>query len=395
MNGHSPPAKPISIMLVAGEPSGDALGAQLMRGLKAAAGPDCRLIGVGGQAMRREGLQSLYDISDTAVIGARDAVPRARVLLKRIRQCAEFAIQQKPDAVVLIDSTDFMRWVASGIKKCAPRIPCIKYVSPQIWASRPGRAKALKRVFDHILCLFPFEPRFYEAVGLPATFVGNPVVERAPPPGLGSRFRDRFGIAHSERVVVMLPGSRSSEVGFLWPDFRAAIDLTAHAVGPLRVVIPVVPTVGASIAAAASDWPRETILVHDGDDKWGAFEAADAALTKTGTITTELALAQAPMVSAYKAGQLTAWAARRIMTVKYFNMLNLVLDRMAIPELLQEDCTPANLSRELIALIKDPAARAAQAASAQDALKLLGLGQPPASDRAAQAILEIALAARA
>lgn len=395
MTSGTPAQTPVTIMLVAGEASGDALGAQLMRSLKALAGPGLTLVGVGGREMRREGLQSLYDIADTSVIGLRDAAPNVAKLWSRIRHSADFAIAQNPAAVVLIDSTDFMRWVAGRIKKRRPGVVRIKYVSPQIWASRPGRAKALTRVFDHILCLFPFEPKFYEAVGLPATFVGNPVVERRPPPGLGSKFRERHGIAPNERLLVVLPGSRPSEVRFLWPDFRDAIDMTAASIGPCRVAIPVVPTVAAPLTAAVEAWERKAILVHDAGEKWGAFEAADAALTKTGTITTELALTDTPMVSAYKAGRMTAWVARRIMTVKHFNMLNLVLDRTAIPELLQEECTPANLSRELIALVKDPVARATQVASAQEALKILGLGQPPASDRAARAILDLALTRRA
>jgi lipid-A-disaccharide synthase len=187
----------------------------------------------------------------------------------------------------------------------------------------------------------------------------------------------------------MLPGSRASEIRFLWPAFREAIDLTAAAIGPCHVVLPVVSSLAQTIKERVDAWGRRVILVHHSNEKWGAFEAANAALTKTGTITTELALAQTPMVSAYKAGRMTAWAARQIMTVKHFNMLNLVLDRLAIPELLQDDCTPANLSRELIALIKDPAARATQAASAKEALLKLGYGQPPASDRAARAILDL------
>jgi lipid-A-disaccharide synthase len=393
MSGTRVTSYPLKIMLVAGEPSGDALGAQLMRSLKAQTGGAVTLIGVGGPEMRREGLQSLYDIADTSVIGLRDAAPVLRILYNRIRQAADFAVAQKPAAAVLIDSTDFMRWVAGRIKKRAPDIVRIKYVSPQIWGSRPGRAKALKRLFDEILCLFPFEPEFYKTVGLPAAFVGNPVVDRAPPPGLGAAFRAKHGIQPGERVVLMLPGSRSSEIRFLWPAFREAIDLTIAALGPCHVVIPVVPSLAGALKERADAWGRKVILVHDGREKWGAFEAADAALTKTGTITTELALAQTPMVSAYRAGRITGWVARQVMTVKYLNMLNLVLDRPAIPELLQADCTPAQLSRDLIALIKDPAARATQVAASQEALTKLGYGQPPASDRAARAILE-AISAR-
>jgi lipid-A-disaccharide synthase len=386
--------QPRKIMLVAGEPSGDALGAQLMQSLRKLTGDTVTLVGVGGANMRREGLQSLYDITDTSVIGLRDGAPQLRILFNRLRQAADFAAKHKPDAVVMIDSTDFMRWVAGRLKKRAPEVLRIKYVSPQIWASRPGRAKALARVFHHVLCLFPFEPEFYKSVALPASFVGNPAVDRAPPPGLGEKFRAKHGIAPNERVIVMLPGSRRSEIRFHWPIFRQAIEMTAAALGPIRVAVPAVSTVADQLGEALRAWDRKVIVVHDQNEKWGAFEAADAALTKTGTITTELALAQTPMVSAYRAGRLTAWGARRIMTVKYFNMLNLVLDRQAIPEFLQEQCTPANLSQALIGLIKDPVARATQAAAAQEALIKLGLGQPPAADRAAHEILRLISAAK-
>lgn len=385
--------RPLKIMLVVGEPSGDALGGQLMQSIKALTKGQVTMIGVGGPEMRREGLQSLYDIAETSVIGLRDAAPRLRQIWARIRQCADFAAAQKPDAIVLIDSTDFMRWVAGRVKKRAPQIVRIKYVSPQVWASRPGRAKSLAKVFDHIMCLFPFEPAFYGSVGLPATFVGNPVVERLPPPGLGVKFRTNYGIGTADRVIVVLPGSRSSEVRFLWPVFRDALDQTMAAIGPCQIVVPVVPTVAQPLRAAIAAWGRHVHVVQTVDDKWGAFEAANVALTKTGTITTELALAQTPMVSAYRVGPFTGWFARRIMTVKYLNMLNLVLDRVAIPELLQTECTPANLSRELIALFKDPVARATQIADAQLALKKLGLGEVSASDRAAKTVLALASAA--
>jgi lipid-A-disaccharide synthase len=377
------------IMLVVGEPSGDALGAQLMRALKERTNGRVTLIGVGGPEMRREGLQSLYSIAETSLIGLRDVAPRIRNLWRRVRQTADFAVAQNPDVVVLIDSTDFMRWVAGRIRKRAAHVKLVKYVSPQVWGSRPGRAKAMARLFDHMLCLFPFEPEFYEKVGLAATFVGNPAVDRAPPPGLGAKLRERFGIAPDERVLAMLPGSRSSEVRFHWPVFRDAIETVIAAVGPCQVLIPSVPTVAAQLQAASLAWGRKVHLLHAPEEKWGAFEAASLALTKTGTVTTELALTQTPMVSAYRVGRLTGWFARRVMTVRFLNMLNLILDRAAVPEFLQDECTAANLAREMIVLLKNPSARASQIADANEALRRLGLGQAPASMRAAETILQI------
>jgi lipid-A-disaccharide synthase len=377
-------------MLVAGEPSGDALGGQLMVQLRRLTNGAVTIIGVGGRHMRQAGLQSLYSIDETAVIGLRDVAPRLARILARAREAADFAVAQRPDLTVLIDSTDFMRRVAGRIKARAPDLRVVKYVSPQVWASRPGRAKALARAFDHMLCLFPFEPPFYAQAGLPATFVGNPVIERTPPPGEGARLRARLGIGAEERVVTLLPGSRGSEVRFLWPPFQAAIDQVAAAKGPLRVLLPTVSTVAPQVRAQVAAWGRPVTILESESDKWGAFQAADVALAASGTVATELALAGAPMVVGYKVGWLTALAARRIMTVKYLNILNIILDERAVPELLQEECTPANLAREMIALLSDRSARATQAAKVAAALQKLGLGEASPSLRAAEAILTLA-----
>jgi lipid-A-disaccharide synthase len=202
--------------------------------------------------------------------------------------------------------------------------------------------------------------------------------------------RARLGIGAEERVVTLLPGSRGSEVRFLWPPFQAAIDQVAAAKGPLRVLLPTVSTVAPQVRAQVAAWGRPVTILESESDKWGAFQAADVALAASGTVATELALAGAPMVVGYKVGWLTALAARRIMTVKYLNILNIILDERAVPELLQEECTPANLAREMIALLSDRSARATQAAKVAAALQKLGLGEASPSLRAAEAILTLA-----
>ena len=378
-----------TIMLVAGEPSGDALGGQLIEGLKSLAPTGLRILGVGGPNMRAAGLQSLFSLDDTSVMGLREVVPRIPRILTRMRQAASFAVKLQPDIVVVIDSPDFTHNVAKRIRKLAPDLKLVDYVAPQVWASRPKRAAKMAKFFDHVLCLLPFEVPFFANVGLPATFVGHPVIERAPPPGVGAAFRARHGIKPDERLLVLLPGSRLSEVRFLWPVFTAAIDRTEEATGRLKVVVPTVGTVAARVRQLAAAWGRDVLVTEDQQDKLGAFEAADVALAASGTVSTELALAATPMVIGYRVGRLTAAIARRYIKVPYITLVNLILKREAIPEFVQEECTAENLSGELVKLLTSPAARIAQVTSSAEAVKALGLGDDRPSVRAARAVLKL------
>jgi lipid-A-disaccharide synthase len=378
-----------TIMLIAGEPSGDALGGQLIEGLKTLAPSGLRIVGVGGARMRAAGLQSLFSLDDTSVMGLREVVPRLPRILMRMRQAANFAIKQQPDIVVLIDSPDFTHNVAKRIRKRAPDLKLVDYVAPQVWASRPKRASQMAEYFDHVLCLLPFEVPFFANVGLPATFVGHPVIERAPDPGVGAAFRARHGIKPDEKLVVLLPGSRLSEIRFLWPVFRAAVESAQDAAGALRVVIPTVPTVAARVRQLAAAWRKDVLVTEDQQDKFGAFEAADAALAASGTVSTELALAATPMVIGYRVGQVTAAIARRYIKVPYITLVNLILKREAIPEFVQEECTAENLSAELIRLLTNPSARVAQVTASAEAVKALGFGDEKPSVRAARAVLKL------
>lgn len=378
-----------TIMLVAGEPSGDALGGQLIEGLRHVAPAGLRIVGVGGSQMRAAGLQSLFSLDDTSVMGLREVVPRLPRILRRMRQAANFAVSQQPDIVVVIDSPDFTHNVAKRIRKRAPDLKIIDYVAPQVWASRPKRAEKMAKYFDHVLCLLPFEVPFFAKVDLPATFVGHPVIERAPPPGIGAAFRSRNGIRPDEKLLVLLPGSRLSEVRFLWPVFRAAVEQTQAAVGPLRLVIPTVPTVAARVRQLVKEWGRDVLVTEDQQDKFGAFEAADAALAASGTVSTELALAATPMVIGYRVGHLTAAIARRYINVPYITLVNLILKREAIPEFVQGECTAENLSAELTKLLTNPSARVTQVTASAEAVKALGLGDERPSVRAARAVLKL------
>jgi len=378
-----------TIMLVVGEPSGDALGQQLILALRELTHGKARIIGVGGERMRAAGMQSLYSITDTSVMGLREVVPNIPRILARIRQVADFAKANNPDIAVMIDSPDFTHKVASRIRRIAPELKLVDYVAPQVWASRPKRALTMAKSFDHVLCLLPFEVPIFQNVGMGASFVGHPVIERAPRPGQGDAFRARHGIPRDQKVLLLLPGSRSNEIRFLWSVFREAIEQTSAAAGSIRIVLPTVQNVSASVRKLAAEWRKDILVVEGPDEKMGAFDAADIALAASGTVSTELALSTTPMVIGYRVGALTAAIARRFIKVPYVTLVNIILNREVVPEFIQENCTSANLSRELIRLLTNPAARLEQVTATASAVKAMGYGDEAPSMRAAREILRI------
>ena len=375
-------------MLVCGEPSGDALGAQLMGGLKALAGDRVSFTGVGGLAMEREGLKSLYPLDATAVMGLREVVPAIPAILRRVKQAVDFAVQTKPDAVVVIDSPDFTHRVARALRKRDPSIRTVDYVAPQVWASRAYRARAMARYFDLVLALFPFEVAFFEKYGLRAAFVGHPVVERAARMAGGAALRARLGIAADAPLLALLPGSRTSEIRFILPAFREAVDLLAKKIPGLVTVLPTVPHVAAKVRAATQDWATPLHIVEGEADKYAAFDAATIALAASGTVTAELALSRTPMVVAYKVGGLTYFLSRWMMRVRHFTLINILLDREAVPEYLQGAATPETLAGAVAHLFADENARAAQVNAMNEFATLLGEKDEPPSLRAARVLLD-------
>jgi lipid-A-disaccharide synthase len=265
----------------------------------------------------------------------------------------------------------------------------VDYVAPQVWASRPKRALTMAKSFDHVLCLLPFEVPIFQNVGMGASFVGHPVIERAPRPGQGDAFRERHGIPRDQKVLLLLPGSRSNEIRFLWSVFREAIEQTSASVGNLKIVLPTVQNVSASVHKLAAEWRKDILVVDGPDEKLGAFDAADIALAASGTVSTELALSTTPMVIGYRVGALTAAIARRFIKVPYVTLVNIILNREVVPEFIQENCTSANLSRELIRLLTNPAARLEQVTATASAVKAMGYGDEAPSVRAAREILRI------
>ncbi|WP_428481794.1 lipid-A-disaccharide synthase [Pyruvatibacter mobilis] len=383
---------PLRVMLIAGEPSGDILGAELMASLRTASPLPIEFIGVGGDRMTAEGLNSIVAMSEIAVMGLREVVPRIPLIYRRIRQTARYARDMNPDVVVIIDSPDFTHSVAKRIARQAPHIPIINYVSPQVWAWRQGRAAKMATYLTHVLALLPFEPAFYaEKSTLACTFVGHPVLERVQLGG-GDQFRARHNIAADTPVLALLPGSRPNEVKNLIGIFLDTARRLRRDLPDLVVVLPTVPNVAALVREKLAGETLPLILVEDQAEKFAAFDAANAALAASGTVSLELGLARVPTVIGYRIERLAAFIIRRLAKVNSIVLANLVLGRNVIPEYLQEDCEPETLARALLPLMTDTPERDEMLSALGEMRMRLGDdgGLRPA-ERAAEVVLSIGL----
>jgi len=379
----------LHVFIVAGEESGDQLGFKLMRSLRAQC-PDVRFSGVGGHAMQAEGLTSLFPLDDIAVMGFTAVIGRLPTIIDRVHRTVDAVVAAKPDILVIIDSPDFTHAVAKRVRRRLPDLPVVDYVSPSVWAWRPGRARRMRGYVDHVLALLPFEPAAHQRLGGPAcTYVGHPLIER-----LGE-----LRPAHGERpplagggpaTVLVLPGSRRSEVSRLLPVFRETLPLVeAASRRPLRWLLPAVPHLAAEVEAAVATWPVKPQILHGGEAKFAAFRSAHAALAASGTVTLELALAGVPMVVAYKVGWLESQV-RHFLTVSTITLANLILGENAIPERLQWDCTPDKLAATLAPLIEEGPERRAQLAALARLDEAMRIGDEEPSERAARIVLSVA-----
>ena len=382
------------IFFVAGEPSGDALGGALIAALRQRTGGRLRVAGIGGERMREQGLESLVPLADLAIMGVAEVLPRAPVILRRVRETVAAICVQRPDAVVTIDSSGFSWRVAHGLRARAETLPLIHYVAPMVWAWRAGRARRMARWYDHLMTLLPFEPPYFKRVGLSCSFVGHPVLECGAEQGDSGGFRATHGLAPDDLLITVLPGSRSGEVRRLLPIFGAALKRLEDLVGPFRVVVPTVATVAATVASAVGAWPGNPIIVRQPHEKYDAFAASRAALAASGSVALELALARLPMVVGYRLHPLTEAFLDRVLKVRQVNLVNLLLGRPLVSELLGPNCTPARLAASLAELIRDERVRAAHRQGYDEAVRrLAGDGTSP-SLRAADQILELVAARR-
>lgn len=385
-------AAPLRVMLIAGEASGDALGAGLLQALREISPRPIEAFGVGGPLMAAAGHVSRFDMTELSVMGLAEVFPRLPQLQARIAETAGLALRLQPDVLITIDSPDFCFRVARRVREYAPRIPIVHYVAPQIWAWRRGRARKIARYVDLLLAVLPFEPPLFEDAGPPCRFVGHPVTGKAPPAQSGAMFRTRHAVPADAPLLAVLPGSRMGEVSRLSRPFGDALSLLAPEFPDLHIFCATLPHVSRHVKAAVSTWPGRLIMAEDSGEKFAGFAAADAAMAASGTVSLELAACGTPHVVAYRVNALTALIARRVLRVAHVNLLNLTLDERLIPELLQEDCTAENLSREVAALLRPPRpspAAQVQHAGMRRALKELGEGGASPSHRAAHAVLEL------
>jgi lipid-A-disaccharide synthase len=374
------------IFLIATEESGDRLGASLMKVLRQRLGGAVRFEGVGGQSMAREGLASLFPIEELSIIGLAAVAKQLPKILRLIRQTARAVTQASPDILVIIDSPDFTHRVARRVRARDPSIPIVDYVSPSVWAWRPGRARAMCRYVDHVLALLPFEPEEYRRLHGPlCSYVGHPLTEQTgtlrPNPDEQKR-RDE-----APPVLLVLPGSRRSEISHHMTVFGETLGRLRDEGIAFELILPTMPHLLEAVGEGLKGWPVQPRVVVGEQEKRAAFRIARAALAKSGTVTLELALAGVPMVTAYRTGAVEAWILIRAINVKSVILANLVVGENVVPEFLQQDCTPEKLTPALRDVLDDSPLRRRQVEAFAKIDMIMSTGNQPPGVRAADIVL--------
>ena len=366
----------LTLFLIAGEPSGDRLGAALMLGLRGLR-PDVRFQGIGGPMMQAEGMESLFPMEELSIMGLVEVLPKYRALKRRIAQAAKAVQDSGAQALITIDSPDFCLRVAGLVKSAQPKLPTIHYVAPSVWAWRAGRAVKMARVIDHVLAILPFEPPLMQAAGMTCDFVGHPVVAEPVSP--------KPAPIPESPLILTLPGSRRGEVARLAPVFGATLARIKARYPQARVALPTVRGVAPLVRELTRDWPIPPQIIEDASEKRAAFAAADVALAASGTVSLELAANACPMVIAYDMNRLTLWIMQRMARVDTVTLVNLVSESRTIPEYIGPACTPDNIAPALIHLLEHGAGPQAQAMATT--MERLGKGGEDPGGRAARSVL--------
>jgi lipid-A-disaccharide synthase len=374
------------IFLVATEESGDRLGANLMKVLRQRLGGAVTFEGVGGRSMAREGLTSRFPIEELSIMGLAAVARQLPMILRRIRETADAVTKASPDILVIIDSPDFTHRVARRVRAGDPSIPIVDYVSPSVWAWRPGRARAMCRYIDHVLALLPFEPEAYQRLrGPPCSYVGHPLIEQIgslrPSPD-EQRRRDE-----APPVLLVLPGSRRSEIKHHMVTFGVTLGRLAAEGVPFDLILPTMPHLLEAVREGVKRWKVEPRIVIGEQEKRAAFRIAHAALVKSGTVTLELALAGVPMVAAYRMGAVEAWIMRRMIQSNSVILANLVIGENVVPEFIQQDCTSKKLLPALREVVGDTPLRRRQLEAFAGIDAIMSTGNQPPSVRAADIVL--------
>ncbi|MBR1647982.1 MAG: lipid-A-disaccharide synthase [Alphaproteobacteria bacterium] len=381
--------KTYKIYLIAGEPSGDALGARFMRAMKKKLGDEVEFFGLGGENMEKEGLKSLFDISDLAIMGLIEVIPSIPKVLRRIRETVADIKKVDPDVVITIDSWSFASRVQQVLRKQKLNILQVHYVAPQVWAWKKKRARTMYKYVDHLLTLLPQEPQYFIPYGLPSTFVGHPVIESPAAKGDGLSFRHKYKIDDNKNIICVLPGSRHNEVARLLPIFIASCKLLKAEEKDLFFVIPAVKTVVKEIRKIVSDCGVEFLIVEESDDRHNAMCTAKAAIAASGTVALELAITGTPHIIAYRLSPLTAFLAKRLLKIKFVNLSNILLNRELVPELLLENCNPQNIAAHIKNYLHDEKAVDKQKKGFEEVKSILGFSSQTPSDNACDVVLKL------
>jgi lipid-A-disaccharide synthase len=374
------------IFLIATEESGDRLGANLMKVLRQRLGGAVRFEGVGGRSMAQEGLTSLFPIEELSIVGLAAVVKQLPMILRRIRETADAVTQASPDILVIIDSPDFTHRVAKRVRARDASIPIINYVSPSVWAWRPGRARAMRGYVDHVLGLLPFEPEAYRRLrGPPCSYVGHPLVEQVGVlrPGVDEQKRRD----EQPPVLLVLPGSRRSEIRHHMAVFGETLGRLRAQSAAFELILPTMPHLQDAVREGVKSWPVQPSVIVGEKEKKAAFRIAHAAFVKSGTVTLELALAGVPMVAAYKAGAVEAWIVRSAIRTSSVILANLVIGENVVPEFIQQDCTPEKLVPALREILADSPLRQRQSQAFARMDAIMSTGDQPPSVRAADIVL--------
>jgi lipid-A-disaccharide synthase len=374
------------IFLIATEESGDRLGAGLMKILRQRLGDAVQFEGVGGRAMAGEGMTSRFPIEELSIMGLAAIVTQLPKVLRLIRQTATAVTDAAPDILVIIDSPDFTHRVARRVRARDSSIPIVDYVSPSVWAWRPGRARAMIAYVDHVLALLPFEPEAYRRLrGPPCSYVGHPLIEQLVTLRPNTAELARRDAAPP--VLLVLPGSRRSEIRHHMEVFGAALGLLRAQEIPFELILPTMRHLEQAVRDGVKGWQVEPRIVVGETEKRAAFRIARAALAKSGTVTLELALAGVPMVAAYRAGAVEAWVMRRMIQVNSVILANLVVGENVVPEFIQQDCTPEKLLPALRDAMTESALRRRQLEAFAKLDSIMSTGNRSPSVRAADIVL--------
>ena len=378
----------LKVYLIAGEPSGDLLGSRLMRALRSKTNNNVEFFGVGGDTMEAEGLKPLFDISDLAIMGLVEVIPSIPKVLKHINNTIEDIIRIRPDVVITIDSWSFCARVHKRLRKLKLDIPQLHYVAPQVWAWKKKRARTMYKYIDALMTLLPQEPKYFTPYKLNTVFVGHPVIESEALFADGEKFRHQYNIGRNKKIITILPGSRKNEVAKLLPIFLDSAKNLLEYDDNFHFVIPTIKTVSSKVKSMVTESKLPILVVETQEDRYNAFQASEVAIAASGTVALELAICHIPHLVAYKVSALTAWIVSKIMKIQFVNLSNIMLGRLIVPELLQEQCTVGTITHTALELLKKDALYEREMDGFAKVKEKLSNGKQTPSENAADFILD-------